>query len=699
MEVERVREQLKPRRGGSDDSRLLCIIYSNMHGSGRCFRLPSEDDEQRANKASGMLVPQEPFSHGLPPIPNGKLNHLRGFFNVVLYGITEWGNAFSPRQLLTLTTLVRLVKRVAELSEGVEGFSTALQTCLALAIDRQADRLSTFARWDSGWSKISNTFGRQALPMVWDYAEANPFSGATGDWEGAVEWVVEVVETNSCLTNVGVSQSSSATELPLPDASVSAVVTDPPYYSAVPYADLSDFFYSWLKRSLHGKHVELLKGDLTPKEDECISMAHRAAMYRNKDAAWFEKMMGYACAECCRVTNLNGVGVFVFASKETKAWEAMLGALVLSGWMVTSSWSIDTEMGSRLRAQNSAVLASSIHIVARPRQGREIGEWRDVLQELPRRISEWLPRLADEGIVGADAIFACLGPALEIYSRYSRVERSEGSPVTLREYLMEVWAAVAKEALSLLFKGADASGLEPDARLTAMWLWTLRTGTNGNGSSEGDTEDDASDDAVTDYEDAQARPSKSGGYTLEYDAVRKIGQGLGADLESLESVVEVKGKTARLLSVAERETFLFAGQKSSVAVGQSGSSTETAKAPKRGKSKRPARGQQAFAVDDEGRLSAQAASGRTDRVDAVSEPEVPSNWTTAETVLDRVHQAMLLFGKGRSDALKRLLVDDGIGKEARFWKLAQSLSALYPPGTDEKRWVDGVLARKKGLGF
>ncbi len=106
----------------------------------------------------------------------------------------------------------------------------------------------------------------------------------------------------------------------------------------------------------------------------------------------------------------------------------------------------------------------------------ELGDWRDVLQELPRRIHEWMPRLAEEGVVGADAIFACLGPALEIFSRYYRVEKASGETVSLREYLEQVWAAVAKEALAMVFKGADASGFEEDARLTAMWLWTLSAG-------------------------------------------------------------------------------------------------------------------------------------------------------------------------------------------------------------------------------
>src|SRR5207249_8470551 len=158
----------------------------------------------------------------------------------------------------------------------------------------------------------------------------------------------------------------------------------------------------------------------------------------------------------------------------------------------------DTEMTNRTRARGAASLQSSIHIVCRPRENAdgslradEIGDWRDVLQELPRRIHEWMPRLADEGVVGADAIFACLGPALEIFSCYSRVEKASGETVTLKEYLEQVWAAVAKEALTIIFPDADTVGFEEDARLTAMWLWTLNAG-NTNGDSvekeEGDDE-------------------------------------------------------------------------------------------------------------------------------------------------------------------------------------------------------------------
>ena len=165
-----------------------------------------------------------------------------------------------------------------------------------------------------------------------------------------------------------------------------------------------------------------------------------------------------------------------------------------------------------------------------------------------------MPRLAEEGVIGADAIFACLGPALEIFSRHSRVEKSNGDIVPLREYLEHVWAAVSNEALSMIFKDPDAAGLEPDARLTAMWLWTLDTASsdsNGNGNVSAEENDADTED------EEEVKPSKVSGFVLEFDAARKIAQGLGINLEKSPSIVEVKGDKARLLPVAERTKYLF----------------------------------------------------------------------------------------------------------------------------------------------
>ena len=231
-----------------------------------------------------------------------------------------------------------------------------------------------------------------------------------------------------------------------------------------------------------------------------------------------------------------------------------------AGWVVTASWPIDTECEYRFNAMGTASLASSVHLVCRPRENPdgsvrtdEIGDWRDVLQELPRRIHEWMPRLAEEGVVGADAIFACLGPALEIFSRYSRVEKASGEAVTLKEYLEHVWAAVAKEALTMVFAGADTTGFEPDARLTAMWLWTLNAGGENGETAEG-TEEEAEED-----DESKATSGKAKGRLRRWNTTPRARspKGLGAHLEDLDHVVEVSGETARLLPVAERTRHLF----------------------------------------------------------------------------------------------------------------------------------------------
>ncbi|MGA1475234.1 MAG: hypothetical protein ACO4AI_08740, partial [Prochlorothrix sp.] len=304
-----------------------------------------------------------------------------------------------------------------------------------------------------------------------------------------------------------------------------------------------------------------------------------------------------------------------------------------------------------------------------------IGDWRDVLQELPQRIQDWMPRLAREGVVGADAIFACLGPALEIFSRYSSVEKANGDIVTLREYLEQVWATVSQVALSMIFDGIDASGLEPDARLTAMWLWTLSTGSSADTPSE-----DSKNPDPEDKEEGSSKPAKVSGYSLEYDAARKIAQGLGVHLEKLSTLVAIKGSQARLLAVGDRTRYLFGKDE-----------VQQAAVPKKTRGKSSTARQLTLTSEDMGRI--------------VEEVTTASAWTEGnitskgETVLDRVHQSMILFATGRSDALKRFIVEGGVGNDDRYWRLAQSLSALYPPASQEKRWVDGVLARKKNLGF
>jgi putative DNA methylase len=267
-------------------------------------------------------------------------------------------------------------------------------------------------------------------------------------------------------------------------------------------------------------------------------------------------------------------------------------------------------------------------------------------------------------VVGADAIFACLGPALEVFSRHSRVEKANGEAVSLREYLEHVWAAVAKEALAQVFKGADATGFEPDARLTAIWLWTLKT-PDENANADGEEDEDEAD------EEPETPKPKMAGFKLEYDAARKIAQGLGAVLEGMTHLVEVKGDEARLLPVSERTRHLFGKEEEEPA--------------------RTARKKASAQLNMFAQLT-----GSDDAEIAWQEKTVKR---VGETTLDRVHQAMILFAAGRGEALKRFVVQDGVGQDGKFWRLADALNALYPAGSDERRWVEGVLARKKQFGF
>lgn len=677
--VARVREQLRTRHGGANDAQMHSVVISTPGKSGRTYRLANDHDRRAAEHARSVLRKREE-SHDattMPLIPQEELPLMSGVFNAPIYGHTTWGSLFLPRQLLALTTLSRLISDLSGATEnGQLTYPEPTRVVLALALDRVAVRCTAQCIWDGTTECIMQIFNQgQAIPVRFEFAEMIPLIEEGSGWPTSFGYYDKVFQ--HLLRSIPVEghiQQCSATEHSMPDDSADALVTDPPYYNAVPYADLSDFFYVWLRRTLGKGFLGLFSDGESPKEKELCEMAGwDPVRYPHKDKIFFERGMTKALSEARRVLRPGGIGVVVFANKSTSGWEALLQAMVDAHWVISGSWAIDTESENRLRAKGSAALASSVHLACRPREisdgsigPDEVGDWRGVLADLPRRIHEWMPRLADEGVVGADAIFACLGPALEIFSSYSRVEKANGEAVSLRNYLEQVWAAVSREALTMIFEGANTEGFEPDSRLTAMWLWTLSTGGNGSTAESDDDDEDEEDE-----EQPAGKTASKVGFVLEYDAARKIAQGLGAHLEQLTSVVEVKGDKARLLPVAQRTKHLFG--------------KDEAAAPTKARKKKPAQ-KMLFEPLDE---VEEEQGGWGDK-------SVPA---LGDTVLDRIHQSMILFAAGRSEALKRFLVEDGVGRDARYWRLAQALSALYPAGTDEKRWVDGVLARKKGLGF
>lgn len=670
----RVKDQMLMKSGGGNSARLLAVL--SQRGSHRRFREPADSD--RAAVVDALSEFSDLFQQNASMFPTEEINPLRPYKNTVgvcivtRMGVKRFLDLYTARQAISLLAFQRGIKRVTdEHSVEAEDMAQAILLCLHLAYDRLVMQNTCLSRWDSSRSTIKGLFSKQALQIVWDFAEANPIGPGTGNWDGAVDWVVKVIKANMEVHGIGSATQCSADQLPLPMASVDLLFTDPPYFAAIPYADLSDVFYVWLRRSLGRTFPDLFESCLVTKERELIvTNSSLGANGEIKDDRFFSSGMERALSRSREVLRPDAIGCVVFADASTNAWEAILSAVVAGGWKLTASWPIDTEMQNRTRAQSSASLQSSVFMICRPREilessnrPEEVGDWRDVLQELPRRIHEWMPRLAVEGVVGADAIFACLGPALEIFSRYSRVEKASGEAVTLKEYLEQVWAAVAKEALTMVFAGADATGFEADARLSAIWFWTLQTGDVTNG--ERDEEDELDEES-----EGNTKRAKTAGFVLEYDAARKIAQGLGANLEDLRSLVEVSGDQARLLSVSERARTLFGKDEGKAA---------------------PQRGKREPQMD----LFKVLGQGHEDGP-PLGETKVERH---GETVLDRIHQSMILFAAGRGEALKRFLVEEGVGRDQRFWRLAQALSALYPSHTDEKRWVDGVLARKKGLGF
>jgi putative DNA methylase len=368
--------------------------------------------------------------------------------------------------------------------------------------------------------------------------------------------------------------------------------------------------------------------------------------------------------------------------------------MIQAGWVVTSSWPIATEMSSRMRARESAALATSVHLICRARtQDAPIGDWGEVHRELPKRVAEWIERLQSEHIRGADLVFACIGPALEIYSRYSKVVDAEDREIPLggdpeatephrRGYLAYVWEAVGRAALEQVLGTADASArngaagaLEEDARLTALFLWTLQS-TNGE-QAEGNREQVAekeSDEDEDDEEETSTKAKKKKGLTLVFDVVRRFAQPLGIHLDAWEDrIIETEKGIIRLLPVAERGEQLF---------GQHGTDLVAERL------EREPTGALQLGLFPERTEAAPKVKGKRAKGTKGTDKDLRTNQEA--TMLDRVHAAMLLQASGRTNALRALLQAEQ-DRSPDFLRLANALSALYPRESEEKRLLDAML--------
>ncbi len=689
---ERVRAQLAARRGGADvvfdetgnragGARMTAVVTLRPNEAGRHYRLPTKADYAAVRAAqarvAGILEDWERGGkQGLCPIPDEPLPPIGTLgFRVQRYGMLRWGDLFTARQKAALYSVASKIAKTN---------TRAISGIVSLALGKLADLGNAGAPWKPDAECPVHMLSSQKIPPFWDWTESLPFGESSGSFFSSFDRSAHTLGAAFSIPfpTTGTVQLADSAIHPLPDQTTNIWFTDPPYYDAIPYSDLSDFFLVWLKRSLPD-HFLLRdpfdpENPLSPKTREAVQDETKETDGRSKDREWFEDTMGKAFAEGRRVLAEDGIGSVVFAHKTTEGWEALLSGMIRGGWTITGSWPIATEMGSRLRARDSAALATSVHLVCRPRPAdAPVGEWAEVLKELPLRVADWMARLQGEGVRGADLVFACIGPALEIFSRCRAVETAEGQTVSLSTYLEKVWEVVGRAALEQVLGTAEAAArngmtgaLEEDARLSALFLWAFQ-GTNELRDSGPD--DSAASEPDDTLEEEVARAT-AGGFRLPFDVVRRFSQPMGIDLDRWTGRVIAQEKgIVRLLPVAERaKTLLGAdGARSVPEWIEAGASADA----------QPTLFSELDPAPDASRPERAGRNG----FDPDSDLQSPD-----ATVLDRVHTAMLLQTGGHSNALRRLIVSEQ-ERGPDFLRLANALSALYPRGSREKRVLDAML--------
>jgi putative DNA methylase len=390
-------------------------------------------------------------------------------------------NLFIPRQLLALLTFARHIRPAYDemLQQGYsQERAKAIATYLGLSLTKLADLHCSLASWKNGAEAVVHALARQALPMVWDFAESNSISTYGASWYSAVSRSVRTLQEIEWPGLSGRVYRGSATQSPLEAVTFDAVVTDPPYYDNVAYADLSDFFYVWLKRSVGFLHQEHFSSQLTPKKWEAVADATRHKGDRQQAARVYEQMMAQSFAEAGRVLKPGAPLAIVYAHKTTLGWATLVDALRIAGFTVTEAWPLDTEMEARIRAVETASLASSIFLVARRREGNETGAYETQVQpELEQIVRERVDTLWKQGVSGADLVIACVGAGLRAFTRFARVEYANGEEVPANKFLAEVEGVVLETLLENLFglPRSSVSAVDAPTRFYVLWRYAYRT--------------------------------------------------------------------------------------------------------------------------------------------------------------------------------------------------------------------------------
>jgi putative DNA methylase len=464
---------------------MTAIVTEGQNG--RNYYSPTEAQSRIAS----VSVPDDAPNSNLPEQALG--------FRVQNYGLTKHADLFTPRQLVAMTTFSDLVAEARQqayldslgsslpddgvtLRDGGRGalaYAEAISVYLAFVVDRSSDYWSSLCGWHYTGEKIDHVFRRQALSMLWDYAETNPFSGASGNWLGAVEWIGRALETVPA-NSYGDAQQADAAQIHADDWTT--LSTDPPYYDNIGYADLADYFYIWMRRSLRNVYPEIFATMLVPKEPELIASPFRHNGSRDAANQHFESGMQYTFKNIRQFISPEYPLTVYYAFKQQDAdavdeddeievqitstgWETMLESLIEAGFSIDGTWPMRTEMSVRLRNIGSNALASSIVLVCRPRpEDAPTISRRQFVDALRRELPTALKEMQSGNIAPVDLAQASIGPGMAIYSRYSKVLEADGSPMSVRAAL-----GLINQELDAYLAEQDGD-IDPDTRFAVSWF-------------------------------------------------------------------------------------------------------------------------------------------------------------------------------------------------------------------------------------
>ena len=476
-------------RAGRLGAAMTAVVTDGPQG--KEYRLPTALDIEMAAAAGAELdtvFSDVPFGLPTEPTPKGGSGAARAF-SVDGYGFDQWQKVFSHRQVSCLARILRVTRGSAK-ARYEQGYGVlwmeAVGAYLAILVDRIADRGSSICHWDMGYEKIANTFSGFRLPISWDFAESSVTGDSTGSLTGQLEWIgMFVAHALSAFKDAPRPAIERQSAISPQKEEYDLILTDPPYYDAIPYSDLMDFFYVWLRRSLHGLSPELDRAfgeSLSPKwnhsanDGELIDDASRFAGNKAASKQNYEAGMARAFGACHAALKPDGRLVVVFAHKHPDAWETLVAAIIKAGFVVDGSWPIQTEMGNRTRALASAALSSSVWLVCRKRDPNARPGWDSaVLKEMETNIVQKLRDFWDAGIRGPDFVWAATGPALEAYSRYPVVKRAAatGGLMEVSDFLGHVRRMVVDFVVGrVLTRGAAAPavGEHPLDDITTYYL-------------------------------------------------------------------------------------------------------------------------------------------------------------------------------------------------------------------------------------